>query len=32
MRQDLVKIAPDVTPLLSQIATEQGQPGDRISE
>jgi hypothetical protein len=27
-----MKIATDVTPLLLQIATEENQPGDRISE
>jgi hypothetical protein len=27
-----MKIATDATPLLLQIATEENQPGDRISE
>jgi hypothetical protein len=32
MHQGLMKIATDATPFLSQIATEEHQPGDRISE
>ena len=32
MHQGLMKIATDITSLLSQIATEERQPGERISE
>ena len=32
MHQGLMKIATDATPFLSQIGTEEHQPGDRISE